>query len=160
MVRYREPFRRLVDPDDILVVADDILVDMVAFAYGLDGTTFEDTIPPVMVGADDDANPIAADNDGTTFVYTKGTEVPTDVARLRVDPSVEVNPPEAGTIDNHLSMEVSLSLFPSPSFHPRLSRITISARVTICMKIYSVHRVVKYVHVPTRCCHEYERTTP
>jgi hypothetical protein len=54
-----------------------------------------DTISRVEVGADDDANPTADDNNETTFVYTEGADVPNDVVRLRVDPSVEVISPEA-----------------------------------------------------------------
>jgi hypothetical protein len=50
----------------------------------------KDTVSPVKVRDDDDANPAADDNDETTFVYTEGADVPYDVVRLRVDPSVEV----------------------------------------------------------------------
>jgi hypothetical protein len=53
------------------------------------------TISPVEVKADHDASPAAADDDGTTFVYTEGATVPNDVVRLRVDPSLVVVPPRA-----------------------------------------------------------------
>jgi hypothetical protein len=52
-------------------------------------------ISPVDVEADDDANPAVADDYGTTFVYTEGAEVPNDVVRLRVDPSVKLISPKA-----------------------------------------------------------------
>ena len=55
----------------------------------------EDTISPVEMGADDDANAAVADDYGMTFVYTAGADVPNDVVRLQVDPSVEIIPPMA-----------------------------------------------------------------
>ncbi|KAL3808164.1 hypothetical protein ACHAXA_010650 [Cyclostephanos tholiformis] len=78
LVRYGGgPFRHLGDPEDIIPPIE----------VGDDDDTDDD--------ADDDANPAApADDDGTTFVYTEGARVPIDVVRLRVDPSVDVIPPE------------------------------------------------------------------
>jgi hypothetical protein len=55
----------------------------------------EDVVSPVDVGADDDATAAVADDYGTTFVYTEGAEVPNDVVRLRVDPTVERISPRA-----------------------------------------------------------------
>ena len=46
------------------------------------------------MGANDD-NTAVADDHGTTFVYTEDAEVPNDVERLQVDPTVELISPKA-----------------------------------------------------------------
>jgi DNA-nicking Smr family endonuclease len=78
LVRYGgDPFRHTGDPEDIIQpveVASDEDDDV-------DGANSTTASPPV--------------DDEDTFVYTKGARIPLDVVRLRIDPEVEVIPPQA-----------------------------------------------------------------